>query len=209
MQTYLIFALGFAAQTLFAARMIVQWIQSERAGRVISPTLFWQTSLVASFLLMLYGILRGDVVIFAGQLISYGIYIRNLQLKNAWRQIPLIFRALAFAMPVLLGLWLMLVGHDYRTLLLTQSDFSHPLMIAGAIGQGLSSFRFIYQWYVSEKARASVFPLGFWGISLAGAWLVLAYAVYRFDPVLLLAQVLGVVIYTRNIMLGKNAATEG
>lgn len=208
MQTYLIFGLGFFAQALFAARMIVQWIQSERAGRVISPTLFWQTSLVASFLLLLYGILRGDVVIFAGQLTSYGIYIRNLQLKDAWRRIPLPFRVLVVAMPVVLAVWLLLAGHDYGTLLLTQSDFSHPLMIAGAIGQGFLSFRFIYQWYFSEKARASVFPLGFWGISLVGAWLVLIYAIYRVDPVLLLAQALGVVIYTRNIMLGKNATSD-
>lgn len=208
MKTLFIFGLGFCAQVLFAARMIVQWVQSERAGRVISPAFFWQTSLVASFLLMGYGILRGDVVIFVGQLISYGIYIRNLQLKDAWRRIPLVFRVLAMVMPVVLVTWLLLADHDFGVLLLTQSDFSHPLMIMGAVGQGLTSFRFIYQWYFSEKARASVFPLGFWGISLAGAWLVLIYAVYRFDPVLLLAQALGVVIYTRNIMLGKNAATE-
>ena len=208
MHAYLIFGLGFFAQALFAASMIVQWIQSERAGRVISPTFFWQTSLVASFLLLVYGILRGDVVIFAGQVTSYGIYIRNLQLKDAWRRISLPFRVLVLAMPVVLAVWLLLAGHDYGALLLTQSDFSHPLMIAGAIGQGLLSFRFIYQWYFSEKARASVFPPGFWGISLAGAWLVLLYAVYRFDPVLLLAQALGVVIYTRNIMLGKNAASD-
>jgi lipid-A-disaccharide synthase-like uncharacterized protein len=208
MQTYFIFGLGFCAQALFAARMIAQWIQSERAGRVISPTFFWQTSLVASFLLLLYGILRGDAVIAVGQLTSYGIYIRNLQLKEAWRRIPLLFRVLALAMPGVLAAWLVLAGHDYGVLLQMQSDFSHPLMVAGAVGQGLLSFRFIYQWYFSEKAGASVFPLGFWGISLAGAWLVLLYAVYRFDPVLLLAQALGVVIYTRNLMLGKKAGEE-
>ena len=47
----LIFYIGFTAQVLFSARMIVQWIKSETAGRVLSPVLFWQLSLAGAMLL--------------------------------------------------------------------------------------------------------------------------------------------------------------
>src|SRR3954469_25997032 len=100
MRYYMILSLGFFAQLLFASRMVVQWIQSERAGKIISPTVFWQTSLLASFLLMLYGILRHDGVIIGGQLLSYFIYIRNLQLKNEWKIFPVALRVVIVFLPM-------------------------------------------------------------------------------------------------------------
>ena len=58
MDNFWIFALGLLAQGLFSARMLVQWIRSERAHTVVNPTLFWVLSLVASLLFFLYGWLR-------------------------------------------------------------------------------------------------------------------------------------------------------
>lgn len=208
MATYFVYGLGFFAQALFASRMIMQWIQSEKAGRVISPTLFWQTSLVASFLLILYGILRHDLIIISGQILSYFIYIRNLQLKNAWRKIPMVFRLLVFILPVLLFIGVMTQREELLVRLNANNNFSHPLVLVGAAGQLLLNFRFVYQWYFSEKLHRSVFPKGFWIISLAGSVLIILYAVYRMDPVLLVAQTLGFVIYSRNIILGKNNSVE-
>ena len=78
MNQYLVFSIGFLAQILFSARQLTQWIASEKAGRILSPLLFWQLSILASFLLMVYGILRNDLVIILGQIITYGVYIRNL-----------------------------------------------------------------------------------------------------------------------------------
>ncbi len=77
-----IYLLGFFAQSLFGARTVVQWVQSERVGRVVSPTWFWIFSLCGSSLFLVYGLLRHDVVILFGQTISFYIYIRNLQLKQ-------------------------------------------------------------------------------------------------------------------------------
>ncbi|HFQ79900.1 MAG TPA: lauroyl acyltransferase, partial [Desulfobacterales bacterium] len=57
MNQYFVYGVGFLAQLLFSARLLVQWLFSERAGRVMSPLLFWQLSIVASFILMVYGIL--------------------------------------------------------------------------------------------------------------------------------------------------------
>ncbi|MBA4055789.1 MAG: hypothetical protein C0490_13820, partial [Marivirga sp.] len=45
-QTYWIFALGFFAQALFGTRLLVQWFHSEKQGKIVSPTIFWQISLV-------------------------------------------------------------------------------------------------------------------------------------------------------------------
>lgn len=49
MSQYFIIAIGLLAQLLFSARLLVQWIASERAHKVLSPTLFWQLSMAASF----------------------------------------------------------------------------------------------------------------------------------------------------------------
>ena len=76
--SWLIYTLGILAQGLFSARMIVQWIISEKAGRATSPTIYWMLSLIASTLFFIYGWLRQDFAIMLGQVISYYIYIWNL-----------------------------------------------------------------------------------------------------------------------------------
>lgn len=199
---YLIYGLGFFAQALFGSRMIVQWISSERAGKVMSPTIFWQTSLLASFLFMIYGLLRYDVVIVAGQLLSYYIYIRNLQLKDSWLTIPVSLRLIFLLSPVVTVVWIGFFNHGMLTQLELQNDFTQPFMLLGAAGQLILNLRFVYQWYYSEKRHISVLPGGFWILSLLGSVLVIGYAVYRQDPVLLLAQSLGLIVYVRNIFLG-------
>jgi lipid-A-disaccharide synthase-like uncharacterized protein len=76
----------------------------------------------------------------------------------------------------------------------------------GFIAQFLFSMRFIVQWLATEKARASIIPETFWYFSMAGGVMLLAYAIYRVDPVFILGQAAGLVIYARNIYfiwLGK------
>lgn len=203
---YLIYGLGFFAQALFGSRMVVQWISSERAGKVISPTLFWQTSLLASFLFMIYGLLRYDVVIVAGQVLSYYIYIRNLQLKESWLVFPALLRVIFLLSPVVTVVWIGFFNYDMLTRLELQNDFTKPFMLLGAAGQLILNLRFVYQWYYSEQQHSSVLPGGFWVLSLLGSVLVIGYAVYRQDPVLLLAQSLGLLVYGRNIFLGLKKA---
>ncbi|MCC0062524.1 MAG: lipid-A-disaccharide synthase N-terminal domain-containing protein [Defluviimonas sp.] len=71
----------------------------------------------------------------------------------------------------------------------------------GLLGQLMFTGRFIVQWIASEKARRSVVPLAFWYLSMAGGLILLAYAIYRRDPVFVLGQSLGVFVYTRNLWL--------
>lgn len=71
----------------------------------------------------------------------------------------------------------------------------------GLLGQLMFTGRFLVQWIASERARKSVIPVVFWYFSLAGGLILLAYAIYRRDPVFILGQSLGVFIYARNLWL--------
>jgi lipid-A-disaccharide synthase-like uncharacterized protein len=71
----------------------------------------------------------------------------------------------------------------------------------GFTAQLLFSARFLVQWIASERAKRSVVPLAFWYFSVAGGALLLLYAIYRKDPVFILGQASGLVIYARNLFL--------
>ena len=71
----------------------------------------------------------------------------------------------------------------------------------GFFAQLLFSARFLVQWLASERAGRSIVPLLFWHLSIAGSALLLAYAIHRKDPVFILGQSLGILIYSRNLFL--------
>src|SRR5205085_1662552 len=71
---------GVIAQSLFAARFIIQWISSERRRESHIPIAFWYLSLTGGLLMTIYGVLRGDPVIVLGQAPGLVVYIRNLML---------------------------------------------------------------------------------------------------------------------------------
>lgn len=74
-------------------------------------------------------------------------------------------------------------------------------LIVGFVGQALFSMRFLLQWVQSERAKKSVIPIAFWYFSLGGSLVLLAYAIHRQDPVFILGQAAGIVIYLRNLFL--------
>ncbi|MBK5957140.1 hypothetical protein CCR97_02785 [Rhodoplanes elegans] len=69
----------------------------------------------------------------------------------------------------------------------------------GIVAQGLFTMRFVVQWLASEKAGRSVVPMAFWWFSISGGVLLLAYALYRRDPVFIAGQGFGVFVYLRNL----------
>ena len=71
----------------------------------------------------------------------------------------------------------------------------------GLVGQAMFFFRFLVQWIVSERRKESVIPVPFWYLSIAGSLILLAYAIHRRDPVFILGQSMGSVIYVRNLIL--------
>jgi len=83
----------------------------------------------------------------------------------------------------------------------------------GFAAQALFASRFVVQWLASEKAKTSVVPIAFWYLSLSGGLLLLAYSIYRRDPVFIAGQALGTFIYVRNLFLirrsrGKEMSAE-
>jgi len=201
MNNYIIIGFGFFAQFLFFARTIVQWFKSEQEGEIISPVIYWQISLLASMLMLTYGILRNDFSIVLGQVLVYSVYIRNLQLKKAWKKMHLITRTLAIVIPVFyLGWLLMGENHNFSSILKNES-VSLFLLIWGSTGQVIFNSRFLYQWLYSEYHNESVLPLGFWIISTVGSLMIFIYSIPRLDPVLFTAHSLGLLMYSRNILL--------
>jgi len=84
-------------------------------------------------------------------------------------------------------------------------------MAIGFIGQALFSGRFLLQWWSSERLGRSVVPSGFWYLSILGSGSLLAYAIYVRDPVFIIGQSTGMLIYLRNLKLIRNErrASEG
>lgn len=209
MNQYLVFSIGFLAQILFSARLLVQWISSEKAGRVLSPLLFWQFSIIASILMIVYGILRHDLAIILGQAVTYGVYIRNLYYLGFWRKVPHIVRLIALVFPLLAIFWLQ-IGETYNLRnIIANKDIPFSLMIWGLAGQFVFTFRFLVQWFSTEKVKESILPIGFWIFSIVGSVMVLSYAVIRRDPVLFVGQLFGFVVYFRNTLLWMRGRKPG
>lgn len=77
----------------------------------------------------------------------------------------------------------------------------HFWIIFGLVGQMLFTARFLVQWISSEIKKESHIPIAFWYFSISGGLILLTYAIYRKDPVFILGQSIGVVIYLRNLSL--------
>jgi len=73
------------------------------------------------------------------------------------------------------------------------------MIVVGFAGQGLFAMRFIIQWLSSEKQAKSVIPIAFWYFSIGGGAVLLLYAIWRQDPVIICGQGLGLFIYLRNL----------
>jgi len=73
----------------------------------------------------------------------------------------------------------------------------------GFLGQLTFGSRFFVQWIVSERARRVIIPRMFWYLSLLGGVALFAYAVHRRDPVFAIGQGLGLIVYARNLVLGR------
>ena len=76
-------------------------------------------------------------------------------------------------------------------------------VVLGFVAQGFFTMRFLVQWIASERARASVIPVAFWFLSIGGGLLLLIYALYRRDPVFIVGQGFGLLVYVRNLYFIK------
>ena len=202
--SWIVYALGFLAQGLFSARMIVQWLISEKHGKVTSPTAYWLLSLIASLLFFIYGWLRQDFAIMLGQVISYYIYMWNLRAKGVWDSIHLRLKYPLLACLMLLpvaGIAFMAFHPGTVERLFQNDGIPAWLIVFGSLGQIIFTFRFIYQYLYSRKRGESILPAGFWIISLIGSAVIVTYGAIRHDWVLGIGQSVGFFTYSRNLYL--------
>jgi lipid-A-disaccharide synthase-like uncharacterized protein len=207
MSTWIIYSIGFIAQLLFSGRLLFQWILSEKNKKMITPSLFWKLSLLASFLLFIYGYLRDDFAIMLGQTLTYFIYIRNLHLQGEWQKSPKFIQGFLLLFPIIIIIYGYTNGVYDAKKLFNNEAIATWLFCLGIVGQVVFTLRFVYQWLYSEKNKESQLPLGFWLLSTLGASLILCYAIFRRDPVLFLGHIAGLIIYIRSIFILRNHAT--
>ncbi len=204
MYAWYVFAIGALAQLLFSGRTLLQWIVSERNKKVLTPSLFWKLSLIASFLLFIYGYLRDDFSIMLGQILTYFIYIRNMELQGEWKKMHKLVQIFLLIFPLII----VTIGYNNNKQdvdnLLNNEAIPDWLLILGIVAQIIFTLRFVYQWIYSEKNKESSLPLGFWMLSLLGSSLIFTYAIFRVDPILIAGHVFGIFTYVRNIMLLRN-----
>jgi len=77
----------------------------------------------------------------------------------------------------------------------------HIWLLVGLLGQGMFFSRFLVQWWQSEREGRSVIPIAFWYFSVGGGLVLLAYSIYKRDPVFILGQGVGLFVYFRNLYL--------
>jgi len=197
-------ALGLAGQACFFSRFLVQWWQSERAGRSVVPPLFWWLSVAGSTAVGVYAFAQQRHVLLVGYALNAVIYARNIAFQRGSAQ------PVAAGTATVVALFTAAALSAAALVELSSAGASSPAWIALAgVGQFLWSARFVLQWWASERAAHSHFPRSFWWISLAGNVLLLAYTIHLRDAVFIIGLVLGPLVQVRNLMLGRASADRG
>ena len=208
MPTWLIMTIGFTAQALFSARILVQWISSEKSKKLESPLAYWVLSVIGSYTMFAYGVLRDDFSIVVGQLVSYYIYLWNLDAKGVWRNLAKVWRVILVATPVVcVGLLARHAG-EYVESFFQNEGIPIWLVVFGTLAQLVFALRFVWQWWVSKRSGESIMPVSFWVLSAIGSGSIIIYALFRLDIVLIVGQAFGFAVYLRNIWIGLSAKNK-
>ena len=137
-----------------------------------------------------------------GQLISYYIYLWNLNAKGVWKRLGLVLQTVLLATPVVAVVLMLQNASVYFHNFFRNDNIPFWLVVFGSAGQVIFTLRFVYQYFYSRYKHQSTLPVGFWAISLFGSSVIIAYGIFRLDPVLILGQSFGFVAYIRNLVIG-------
>ena len=197
----IILIVGLLAQFCFALRQIFQWWASEKAKSIQSPASFWIFSLIGAIFFLIYGVLRLDFAIVLGQFLNFYIYCRNLYFKGIWSRLSFILQFGILLIPLSIMIYLYLSHFDTFRSVFINKDIGSAWLMIGTIGYLLFTFRFIYQWFVSERLGRSRLPVGFFALSIVGSILIISYGIYRSDIILIFGYLGGFVVYVRNLVI--------
>jgi len=186
---------GALGQGCFFARVLVQWIVSEKRRRSASPRAYWWLSLVAAALLAATAVALEEWVLLPGYFITSAVYGRNLAVgRGGGRLGPLPAALLGLGAGLALILWGLAHGE-------TSAPLAPHWIAIGIAGQAIWSTRFLLQWWFSERAGVSHFPPSFWWLSLVGSVLNLLYTLQLDSPVFWVGFALAWFVPLRNLML--------
>jgi lipid-A-disaccharide synthase len=204
-----LYPLGFISALLFGARFIVQWLQSEAAGKSIVTRLFWQISIAGNTALLIHSFIQVQFHVCLIQACNALISWRNLNLMQTKRP-PLAFKKVIVLLVITCSL--VIIGFILQSH--TTSWFRVPVSawqattsvpffwhLLGFLGYGLFSCRFWTQWWLAEKTHTSSLPASFWWLSIIGAITSCLYFLRIHDLVNLIGPLIGLIPYLRNLML--------
>ena len=200
-------SVGWAGQTCFFFRFLIQWLASERMKRSIVTAVFWRLSLVGSVLLVIYIWLGPyNVVFLASEVSTIVISLRNLALMGrpniGLKPVRLTVLALGAAG---ISAWAFAQDENVARMLAQEPG---PWLALGITAQVIWSSRFLLQWIIAERRGKSELPAIFFIMSLVGSFLTLAYASHIGDAILIAGQIPGPIIYGRNLVLQRWGASS-
>ena len=192
---------GFIGQGLFSARFVIQWLATEKNRKSVVPLAFWYFSIAGSLTLLAYALFRKDPVFVLGQTFGVFIYLRNLYFIKP-EVVKKLIAAISLVVVAILS-YLFSSGYvspeQIKELRSNNTTKDTIWQVIGFVGQIMFSMRFILQWLASEKQKQSVMPVSFWYFSMFGSVILLSYAIYQKDPVFILGQSFGMIVYLRNL----------
>ena len=199
-------AAGWAGNACFFSRFLLQWLDAERSGSDRATKAFWLMSLAGSVLLGAYTAQRGHAILLAGFVTNGVIYLRNVEIAVRRRvtHTSSSRRATIFALVSVAALVAASVADAAGSVELGRSR--QVWLACAIVGQAIWGSRFALQWWYSERAGRSYFPVAFWGVSLAGNLLLLAYAIHLRDAVLTAGLLPGPLMQLRNLALARRAS---
>jgi lipid-A-disaccharide synthase-like uncharacterized protein len=208
----LYYPLGLLPAVFFGLRVLVQWIQSERAGESIVPALFWKLSLAGNLLSVAHYFIQLQFPFALFQTVNAFISWRNLDLMRPKESLST-KSALKIFILCLIGLTISFVAVSMSfegTLLWSRvpkhgwqhaAHVSFMWHVIGTLGQGLFASRFWVQWWLAEKNQRSSLGTPFWWLCIVGNFISLLYFVRIDDTVSLFNNIFSIIPAIRNLLL--------
>lgn len=217
---HLLYPLGFLSALPFTARFLIQWIQSEKAKKSVVNPSFWIFSIFGNLTLTFHSILQIQYPVAIIQGLSAVLSYRNLSLMRGnphQRSFKSVLLALAAVFFVITALFAAMGSLFYNGQMIWMrspnffweakpvSFFWHSI---GFLGIVLFNGRFWIQWLQAERKQQSYLSTTFWVTSLVGAALCVLYFYQLGDLVNVIGPAVGMVTYSRNLMLLKAAPLQ-
>lgn len=212
----LLYPLGFLAALCFGGRFLLQWLQSELQRKSLLHKSFWYLSIAGNFLLWLHCLIQLQIHVCLIQIGNGAIAWRNLNLmepksKQVRRRTVIAMMALGSLATILVFSmqgqidWFRIPTLPGGSQAATVSPVWH---LAGSLGITFFSLRFWVQWWYAEKGLSGQLNSSFWWISLCGAALSVIYFARIHDLVNLIGPLIGMIPYTRNLILLRKSNHE-